>query len=295
MTITGNILEFSLPEIFIFLEHHRGTGLLSIHSSSDPGAQERKSYYLWLQEGCIVAVADRLDNQGLTSLISQRGWLKPEEIFQIVNRCSNSVNTPLGVSLKNQGGLSAEQLRLLFYVQVLLRVCALFKLKDGQFVFDSTAALPWEEMTGLSLSMVDVTLVGLRVLRDWTSLAAKLPAPNAILAKAVSDQPYLKLDSQEWQVWELVNGKLSINAIAIHLKISLETVQQIACRLNMVGLVQEIPIIFPTTIIPTNVLKQIPSGWQAVTKSFFIQGLTRLLWNRSGATSPKVPLLQSQS
>lgn len=293
MAIKGNITEFSLPEIFRFLETQQGTGLLSIHSEVGAREQDRKSYYLWLREGRIVAVADRLDNQGLSSLISQRGWLKSEEICHIVNRCHNSINTPLGISLKNQGGLSAEQLKLLFYVQVLLRVCALFKLKEGQFVFDTTAALPWEEMTGLSLSVVEVTLLGLRVLRDWTSLAAKLPDPNAILCKAVFGPPHLQLDSQEWQVWELVNGELSLIEIAAQLKLAVKTVQQIACRLSMVGMVQEIPIIAPTITRAASATKQTPTRWQVVSKSF-AQSMTRWLWNKSAITSTRVPPLQPQ-
>lgn len=292
MSITGNIAEFSLPEIFIFLEHHQGTGLLSIHASPIAGEESEKSSYLWLQEGRIVAVADRLDNQGLTSLISQRGWLKPEEICNLVNSYP-STGTPLGISLKNQGRLSKEQLKLLFYVQVLLRVCALFKIQEGQFVFDTTATLPHEEMTGLSLSMLEVTLLGLRVLRDWTSLTAKLPNSNAILCKTVAGQPYLQLDSQEWQVWELVNGKRSMSAIAQSLNLSLNTVQQIACRLSMVGLVQEIPIISPITATSTSSVKQIPSSKQAVRKSV-LQGLMSLLRKKSSTTSAKVPLLQPQ-
>lgn len=242
MTIRGTLGEFSLPEIFQFLDRQQGTGLLLIHAPSGSPNQEEKGRgtYVWLRHGRIVAVAERPDNQGLISLISQRGWLKSEELHLIINNCSCSVDIPIGVCLTNKGVLTVEQLKLLFYVSVLLRVCALFKLKDGQFMFDTTATLPREEMTGLSLSVTEVTLLGLRVLRDWSSLATKLPAPSSVLCKAVSGKPPLQLDSQERQFWRLVDGKLSVRGIAQKLELPLTTIQQIACRLSMVDLVEEV-------------------------------------------------------
>lgn len=240
MAITGNLAEFSLPAVFQFLEHHQGTGLLLIHPQSASSVQERTRKYIWLKKGQIVAVADALDNRGLTSLISQRGWLKFEEIRQMMSKCSCASHTPIGLCLRHQGALSSEQLKLLFYVSVLLRVCALFKLKEGQFVFDTTANLPREEMTGMSLSAAEAILWGLRVLRDWRSLAAELPAPNSVLTKAISGQPHLRLDSIERQVWQLVNGKASVSAIAEYLHLSVTAVQQITCRLSLVGLLEEV-------------------------------------------------------
>lgn len=245
MPITGNLAEFSLPAIFQFLERQQGTGLLLIQPSSARTAQEKQRNYVWLHKGRIVAVADALDNQGLASLISQRGWLKQEEIRQITGNCPCSSQTPIGVCLRHQGALSAEQLRLLFYISVLLRVCALFKLKEGRFVFDTTALLPREEMTGISLSATAATLVGLRVLRDWAAFAAKLPPPETVLCKVVSSQPRLQMDSQERQVWSFANGKVSLDGLANQLHLSINTVQQIAYRLSMVGLVEEVVSIAP--------------------------------------------------
>lgn len=240
MSIRGTLAEFSLPEIFQFLDHQNGTGLLLIHAPSGSPNQEGRGTYIWLEKGRIVAVTERSDNQGLISLINQRGWIKSEDISHIINGYYCSLNTPIGICLTEQGVLTVEQLKLLFYVSVLLRVCALFKLRDGQFMFDTTASIPPEEMTGLSLSATEVILLGLRVLRDWTSLAAKLPAPNTVLGKAVSGKPPLQLDSQERQLWQLVNGKVSLYRIANKLELPIIAVQQIAYRLSMVGLVEEV-------------------------------------------------------
>jgi hypothetical protein len=148
--------------------------------------------------------------------------------------------------LKTQGFLQPEQLRLLFHAQVLRQVCGLFRLKDAQFKFDSKATLPTTEMTGLSLSATEATLMGLRVLRDWAALMDKLPEPTSALSRAVIGKRHLRLDSLEGRVWQLANGSIPLNAIASELNQSVETIQQTAFRLINVGLVAEVPIITPS-------------------------------------------------
>jgi len=119
----------------------------------------------------------------------------------------------------------------------------LFKLPNGQFAFDPKAKLPKAEMTGLSMSASEVTLLGLRVLRDWTTLEELLPDPTFGLTKASASRPHLQLDSQEWQVWEFADGSVSIQAIAKQLQLPVEKLQQIAFRMTVIGLLEEVPII----------------------------------------------------
>jgi hypothetical protein len=145
----------------------------------------------------------------------------------------------LGLCLKSQGLVQAEQLKLLFNSQVLRPVCALFQIKDGQFRFEPISALPLGEMTGLSMSATEVILIGLRALRDWSALAEKLPDPTSGLSGLSTKQPKLQLNAQEWQVWEFANGEVSLEKIANQLNLTVETVLQIAFRLIVVGLAEE--------------------------------------------------------
>lgn len=238
MTLKGSLADFSLPEIFQFVEEGYKTGLLSIQA--EISEQPETVHHLWIHAGRIVAMADRLDDRGLLSMIQQRGWLK-SEILNLLPSVSEA-KQPLGMLMKSEGIMTAEQLKLLFHAQVLQRVCSLFKLSSGQFVFDTKAQLSTAEMTGLSMSASEATLLGLRVLRNWSSLKEKLPEPNCGLMKAISGKPNLHLDTQEWQVWEYTDGSLPIDAIAKQLQLPVLTVQQIGFRLSVVGLVEEVPI-----------------------------------------------------
>src|SRR5919199_4675738 len=243
MAITSSLSEFSLPELFQFLDQGSKTGLLTLRFQLDPNQEPRVRHAL-IHQGRIVAVTKRLDYQCLLAMICQRGWISPEVIREQVNRCP--ANIPIGLYLKTQGFLQPEQLRLLFHAQVLQQVCALFRLKDARFKFDSKATLPTTEMTGLSLSATEATLMGLRVLRDWRALADKLPEPTSALSKVVLGKRHLRLDSLEGRVWQSANGSVPLNVMATQFKQPVETMQQTAFRLISVGLVAEVPMLAPS-------------------------------------------------
>lgn len=152
--------------------------------------------------------------------------------------------------LKAQEAITAEQIKLLFHAQVLRPVCSLFKLANGKFAFEPETTLPKAEMTGLSVSATEATLLGLRVLRNWTALAEKLPDSTCGLTKLIKGVPQIQLDSQEQLVWELANAKISLSSMAKQLQLPVETVQQIAFRLSVVGLVEEVAISPPQDISP---------------------------------------------
>ena len=57
----------------------------------------------------------------------------------------------------------------------------------------------------------------------------------------------MKLDAQEWQIWEFANGTVSLGAIARNLGLSVEKIQQIAFRLIVVNLAEEIFLVSATS------------------------------------------------
>ena len=122
---TGNLAEFSLPELFQFLEQGQKTGALKI---SNP---DGKAFYLWLHHGNIVAAAERLDQKGLLTLLQQRNWLNGRVVSQISP--ASLGNSPLGLTLKSQGILQPDQLKLVFRAQVVGLVSSLFEFSEGKF------------------------------------------------------------------------------------------------------------------------------------------------------------------
>jgi hypothetical protein len=291
VSINGNFADFSLPELLQFLDQGKKTGVLHIELLSDKNQTSSKQiYYIWLHQGRVIAASDRLDQQGLTLMIAQRGWVSERVISRVTNISSCFINSPLGLCLKSQGLVEPEQLKLLFNSQVLRPVCALFQIKDGQFKFDPISALPLGEMTGLSMSATEVILIGLRALRDWNALAEKLPDPTSGLSGLSAKQPRLQLNAQEWQVWEFANGEVPLEKIANQLNLTVDTVLQIAFRLIVVGLAKEHFMVAATSIpmmeesiTEIHLIESVPVPSQkpAVSQSF-LKNLVGFLRSKTG-------------
>lgn len=280
MAMIGSLAEFSLAEIFYLVYQGRKTGLLSIQAGTESRSQLGEFHYIALQDGHIVAVADGLEGQGLLKMISQRRWLglNNQQIFSLVSHCP--ADTPIGLYLTVRGALQAEQLKLVFYAQVTRRVCALFKVRDGEFKLDPSMTLPKTEMTGLRLPATEATLLGLRVLRDWQTLTDKLPQPTSALSKVVLGRSNLRLTPLETEVWDYGNGIASLAKIAEQMGLPLEEVQRIAFRLIVVGLAQEIPQVHPSsTILLARNLSQPSEEASGIeeTNNSFVQGLVGFL------------------
>lgn len=248
MGLAGYLSEYSLAEVFQQIQQNSLTGLLKIEPEDDSVKNLSSNYYLWFQHGRIVAMARNLERTSLLLMLEKRGWISTENIQRLLSKVAK-LDEPLGQYLKSKRILSAEQLQILFHAQILQPVCSLFKLHNARFVFNPKTRLAKAEMTGLSVSAEEASLLGLRVLRDWSRLSDKLPSPDCGLTKLTTVLPTYKMDMQELQIWELANGKKSIEVIAQKLQIDVDVAQQIAFRLQMIGLVAAIEI--PATVEQT--------------------------------------------
>ena len=242
MSLAGYLSEYSLAEIFHFVQEGNKTGLLSIEP--DPGLNRslRGNYDISFQAGRIMSVtsAGGPDRHCLLGMMQQRRWLSPEQVVGLEIQL-RTLRQPLGTQLKSLNLVDTEQLTLLFNSQVIATACKLFEIHHGHFKFDPQASLTYAEMTGLSLTAQEVALLGLRMLKDWSGLSAKLPAPECALQR-LSSTPGVRLDSQESQVWNLAVGEISIAKIAAQLGLEIDKVQQIGFRLSSIGLAQEVAI-----------------------------------------------------
>ena len=243
MSLAGHLSEYSLAEIFHFVQDGSKTGVLSIEPDIGTSPLIKDTYYLSFQNGRIVSVANGsgLGNRGLLKMMAQRKWLDPEQVTLLETQV-NLLTQPLGTYLKSRNIINTEQLTLLFNSQVTATTCMLFEIHRGQFSFNPQTPLAYAEMTGLSLTTQEATLRGLRMLKNWDGLAAKLPDVDFALQRLSSNLGGLRLDTSELNVWKLALGEISIAKIAANLELEVPRVQQIGFRLSVVGLVQEVSV-----------------------------------------------------
>jgi Domain of unknown function (DUF4388) len=255
MSLAGYLSEYSLAEIFHFVQDGNQTGLLSIEPISGSTKSTSNTYSLSFQSGRIMSVINGWEHKPLLKTIEQRRWLTPAQISTIETQLS-LLPQPLGTYLKSRNLINTEQLTLLFNSHVIATTCKLFELHDGQFKFDPEVRLNHAEMTGISLTAQELALLGLRMLKNWDGLTAKLPAPEFALQRFSTELKGIRLDSQEFKVWQLALGEMSIAQIAEKLELEIARVQQISFRLSSIGLVQELSVEPPQP--PIDQMRDVP-------------------------------------
>jgi len=104
---------------------------------------------------------------------------------------------PMGTVLKQLQLVQPEELQAIFSRQVIQPLLYQFTLDNAWFRFEPNYELPYEEMTGLSLSPIEAALNGLRRLRNWEPLKTKLPeSTSALMRTSKSYAPYQLTDDE---------------------------------------------------------------------------------------------------
>lgn len=244
MSICSSLKSFSLPELFRVIEQEQKSGRLIVQGSRTlKQIHLSPIYYIWFQDGYLVAISDRINLRSLISFIERRGWLTPLVTNKLRTLCPPEM--PLGVYLHKNKLLAKEQLNLIFQIK-LHQVYELFQLNGGSFRFDESAELcdrvlkiPWLEMTGHHMKPTQVSIYALRLINNKDIFADQLPEASFGLKQLV-DQPHVKLMPLEQQLWELSDGKTSLYQMAAITEQPLEKIRFIAFCLIVIGLVDEI-------------------------------------------------------
>lgn len=248
MTISGFLENFSLPELLRLIDLGSKSGRLILQVRSAIDKPELVGiYHVWFQEGQLVTVINRSHQQSLIKQIKNQGWLNEKICKQLENL--SKLQIPLGSYLQKEQLLTEQQLNTLFQTQI-AQVYQLFEVRVGCFLFheisselDQPRKIPWLEMTGKSVRATEISLNALRLQQNWDIFAEHLPESSYGLTQLVK-HPNFKLIPIEWQVWELANGQVSLKAIAGKINQPIVKVQKTALSLMMVGLVDEMVIVY---------------------------------------------------
>jgi hypothetical protein len=160
MAIAASLSDFSLLELFLFIERGRRTGMVSFDTTV--------ALHIWFKEGHIVAATNRTDHEGLASLIEESQWVSDRVLNKLIY-WSYPLNQPLGLYLKKHSVLQSSQLEEIFKIQILQPLCFLLQLEDCEFKFEQNVLLPAREMTGFSVSATEALEMGLQALKQWNA------------------------------------------------------------------------------------------------------------------------------
>lgn len=195
MPTTALLTDFSIPEIFQFIENGRRSGRLKLTALPKCQTMPLTVHYIWAYQGRIVAAANNLDQQGLISLMVDNLRVSDRLVTKLAQLCPN--DQPLGFFLKNQFVLNTEQLEHLFQVQISQKICPLFNLNEGQIEFTPNTPLPAREMTGLAVPATLLSKYGLLKYLLWNveSCSSTLHSSQSINTRRIKSYEPLRAHS----------------------------------------------------------------------------------------------------
>ncbi len=241
MSVSGYFSDFSFPELLRFIHSSHKTGSLQI-KAVDSANTSQSSYFFWFRGGDVVAVQH--PRVSLHLLLPQF-CKQSSEALKVYFDSKVAHSEPVGTMLKRRQLIQPEELHLIFHRQVVQPILYHFTLDNAWFKFMPNNELPFEEMTGLSISPIEAALNGLRRLKNWEPLRTKLPESTSSLSRASKSFVTYQLTNEEVEVWNLADEEHSLSDIAHKLILPLEDVQKVAFRLMIAGLVDECPSVKP--------------------------------------------------
>ncbi|MCS6990112.1 MAG: DUF4388 domain-containing protein [Chloroherpetonaceae bacterium] len=239
MSVSGYFSDFSFAEVLRFLHASRKTGYLQTKPIVNGGHDISPSYHFWFRGGEIVAVQN--PRTSLSNALIQICQKSREVASAFLTCADKTLSQPIGIMLKQHGVVEPEELQIAFNRQVLQPIAHHFLLDNAWFKFEVSTALPFKEMTGLSLSPIQAALNGLRRLKNWEPLKFKLPDPSSRLKRTSGSFIPYQLVSEEAYLWNLADGERSLSDLSSKLGLSVEETQRLAFRLIVTGFVEELP------------------------------------------------------
>lgn len=255
MSISGSLETFPLPELFQIIESGRKTGRLSINPGlKNTGSELRGAFYLWFERGNFVVVLNSLKYQSLISEIQRNGWVNSGLLVKVKKLCQNQ---PLGTYLQQKKLLLSSQIDLLFQLQ-LDEVSKLFEINSAWFKFEEIDSnnkipsdgeeFPWEEMTGKHKQATKLSLEAMRNFSNWDNYMEEMPPQDSGLVKLLDEHDCQLLPLENY-LWNTANGTVPLQKIAQEKQVSLEKVQHTALSMIFAGLVEEVPVVYKSTIM----------------------------------------------
>jgi hypothetical protein len=239
--LRGRLSEYSLAEIFRFLEEGRKTGTLIIDRELQLVSAEQARHYIGFQHGKVVSYCQDLNQLELINTLVLMKYIDGD-IAKTFHQQSKYMFKPLGGQLQSQGVLTDSQIEKLFSTQVIQPITKLFGVMEAEFSFDETISPLSVEMTGLQLLPAELTLRSLRILDNWQHLQAKLPDAEHGLQQVRPGLLLYNLEMIEMELWKSANGQLAIGQLAKKLALPLLELQKTAFYMVAAGILKEVSI-----------------------------------------------------
>ncbi len=211
MALRGNLVDFTLSDVFQLIAMSRKTGVLRIHRLD----ASRGS--VWFRDGEVFFAESNWRRERLGDRLVATQKIAPGALAKAVEiRAAESEGRRLGTILVDEGYISRGVLEAFVQEQILDTIFDLMRWEDGEFDFEISAERP-EEDIGLSVSIENIAMESGRRLEEWERIKKKVPSMDIVfkMASAPGEGPFeISLKPIEWNVLLLIDGTRTVSEVA---------------------------------------------------------------------------------
>jgi hypothetical protein len=218
MALSGDLHDFSIPDVFRLVSLSGKTGVLRLVAGEDVGS-------VWFREGQIFfAQSDRR-----SSLLGERlvaaGRVTGRELAHAVELRDEEPEggRRIGEILVDEGIISFPVLEAFVQEQIQDTVFDLFLWEEGTFDFELLDSPPERQDIGLAVSIENIVMEGARRLAEWTALRTSAASGNVVFrVGSVSGEEVvdIALKPSEWRVVTFADGTRTVKEVAAAAEVS---------------------------------------------------------------------------
>jgi hypothetical protein len=210
MVFSGDIKDFSLPEILQLIGMGRKTGKLTVNNGGD-------GICVYFKDGFAVFFHPLYKKDKLGEVLVKSETVKKEHIDKALRK-QNKMSKKggrlrLGTILVDMGFLTSEDLVQFIEVEIKNGISKALSERKGKFEFASEYDLSEEDITA-SLEVERIILDGILELDEWGEVKEKIGDPESIYVISEKlERDFVEFDIAEATVFSLIDGKRSIKEI----------------------------------------------------------------------------------
>jgi hypothetical protein len=236
MALEGTLKDFALPDIFQLIGLQKKTGVLILNDNTD-------EVTIAFKDGMLVSADSkkkRLEER-LGTRLTRSGLITEGQLHDSLEKQKQTFQR-LGVILVNEQLVKAEDLRRALEIQVTQIVYRVFRWEDAEYRFDQDAQIDYDKEFFRPIGAESLLMEGMRIIDEWPIVEKAVRSMQTVYERVQVNQPIeiekdeeedsdddddfdfdlgktspkedrpdaIKLSPQEGAVWNLLDGKRTV-------------------------------------------------------------------------------------
>jgi len=206
MALQGNLETFFLASVFQLLSNDKKTGVLRL-------AEEGNEVKVYFKDGTVIYAISSQKEHRIGYFLKSKGMLSERDLQKCL-QVAKQKKYQLGKVLVDEGYITIDDLEDVIHLQVENILYRQFLLQKGDFDYKD-AKLNISGLILTELDAMELILEASRRVDEMSILTKQIPSDKLVfkMSERVQDEEEVKLNSNEWRILSLVNGKRSIREV----------------------------------------------------------------------------------